>query len=133
MRKIHPALARPLTVLLLVLAASAAFGLRYAAYQFTPPAEPGVIYTVINFDRAGGRAQATYVNIVWGSVRRQIVVAPPYRTCAQTPAAGIVLKLRHPRPDTVPLIISTTGTVARPPYQGDVPLELASACYRMQT
>ena len=61
------------------------------------------------------------------------MVAAPYRTCAQTPAAGIVLKLRHPRPDSVPLTISTTGTVVRPPYQGDLPLELLSACYRIQT
>jgi hypothetical protein len=133
MRKIHPTLARSLTVLLLVFAASAAFGFRYASYRFTPPAEPGVIYTVINFDRAGGRAQATYVNIVWGTVRRQIVVAAPYHTCAETPASGFVLKLRHPRPDSVPLTLSTTGTVVHGPYQGDVPLELLSACYRIQT
>jgi hypothetical protein len=122
-----------LTVLLLVLAASAAFGVRYASFRFTPPAEAGVVYTVINFDRASDRAQPMYVNLVWGSVRRQLVVAPPYRTCAETPAAGIVLKLRHPRPDSVPLTISTTGTVVRSPYRGDVPLELLSACYRMQT
>jgi hypothetical protein len=88
---------------------------------------------VINFERAGDRAQATYVNISWGSVRRQIVVAPPYQACAETPAAGIVLKLRHPRPDSVPLTVSTTGTIVRGPYQGDVPLELLSACYRLQT
>ena len=122
-----------LTVLLLVLAASAAFGVRYASFRFTPPAEAGVIYTVINFDRAGDRAQPTYVNLVWGNVRRQLVVAPPYRACAETPAAGIVFKLRHPRPDSVPLTISTNGTVVRGPYQGDVPLELLSACYRIQT
>ena len=122
-----------LTALLLVLAASAAFGVRYASFRFTPPAEAGVIYTVINFDRAGDRARPTYVNLVWGNVRRQLVVAPPYRTCAETPAAGIVFKLRHPRPDSVPLTISTTGTVVRGPYQGDVPLELLSACYRLQT
>jgi hypothetical protein len=133
MRKTHPSLARPLTALLLALAASAAWGVHYAGARFTPPAEAGVIYTVINFERAGGRAQATYVNVVWGTARRQIVVAPPYQTCAETPAAGIVLKLRHPRPDSVPLTISTSGTIVRGPYQGDVPLELLSACYRLQT
>jgi hypothetical protein len=121
-----------LTILLLA-GASAAFAVRYAAFRFTPPAEPGVIYTVINFDRAGGRAQPTYVNLVWGDVHRQLVVNPPYRTCAETPAAGIVFKLRHPRPDSVPLTLSTTGTVVQGPYQGDVPAALLSACYRIQT
>jgi hypothetical protein len=121
-----------LTVLLLA-GASAAFAVRYAGFRFTPPAEPGVIYTVINFDRAGGRAQPTYVNLVWGTVRRQLVVNPPYRTCADTAAAGIVFKLRHPRPDSVPLTLSTTGTVVQGPYQGEVPAALLSACYRIQT
>jgi hypothetical protein len=130
-KRLSPALS--MTALLLVLAATAAFAVRYASFRFTPPAEPGVIYTVINFDRAGDRAKPTYVNLVWGSVRRQLVVAAPYGACAETPAAGFVLKLRHPRPDSVPLTISTTGTVVRGPYQGDVPLEVLSACYQIQT
>ncbi|HEY0783427.1 MAG TPA: hypothetical protein VGE98_13290, partial [Thermoanaerobaculia bacterium] len=39
--------------------------------RYTPPAEPGVIYTVINFPRAGGAAQGMtiFVNMS-GTVRK---------------------------------------------------------------
>ena len=67
-----------------------------------------------------------------GRASRRITVAPPYRVCAETEAAGIVLKMRHPLPDQVPLTITTTGTIVRGPYQGEPPLELLSACYRLK-
>ncbi|HEY0512679.1 MAG TPA: hypothetical protein VGH73_12290 [Thermoanaerobaculia bacterium] len=118
--------------ILLALAAPAAFAAhRTTTASFVPPAETGTIFTVINYDHAFGRTQGTVVNVDWGAASRRITVAPPYRTCAETPAAGIVLKLRHPRPDSVPLTITTTGTIVRGPYQGDPPLELLSACYHL--
>lgn len=125
----------PVLALLLILTAATAFAARRSvatSASFTPPAEPGVIYTVIDYARASGRAQATTVNVDWGLASRRIVVAAPYRgACAETTPSGFVLKLRHPRPDTVPLTITTTGTVVRGPYQGDVPLELLNACYKL--
>ena len=120
--------------LLLILTAAAAFAARNIASSasFTPPAQPGVIYTVINFARSGGRAQATVVNISWGLASRRVGVNASYRgVCAETTPAGFVLKMRHPRPDSVPLTITTTGTIVRGPYQGDVPLELLSPCYKL--
>jgi len=130
MRKLHLALA-----LLLILAAATAFAGRRSiasSAYFTPPPEPGVIFTVINFARSGGTAQGTVVNVDWGLASRRVVVAAPYRgACSTTTPSGFVLKLRHPRPDTVPLTITTTGTIVRGPYQGDVPLELLNPCYKL--
>ncbi len=125
----------PILALLLILAASTAYSARRAAISrayFTPPPTPGVIYTVIDFARSSGTAQATVVNVEWGSASRRITVAAPYRgVCSETTPSGFVLKLRHPRPDSVPLTVTTTGTLVRGPYQGDVPLELLSACYKL--
>ncbi|PYQ60201.1 MAG: hypothetical protein DMF53_17455 [Acidobacteria bacterium] len=125
----------PVLALLLILTAATAFAARQSvatSASFTPPAEPGVIYTVINFPRASGLAQSAVVNVDWGLASRRIVVAAPYRgACSTTTPSGFVLKLRHPRPDTTPLTITTTGTIVRGPYQGDVPLEVLNSCYKL--
>jgi hypothetical protein len=72
------------------------------------------------------------VNVDWGLASRRVVVAAPYRgACSSTTPSGFVLKLRHPRPDTTPLTITTTGTIVRGPYQGDIPLEVLNACYKL--
>ena len=125
----------PVLALLLILAATTAFAGRRsvaAAATFTPPPEPGTIFTVINFPRASGAAQAAIVNIDWGLASRRVTVGAPYRgVCSQTTPSGFVLKMRHPRPDVVPLTITTTGTIVRGPYQGDIPLEVLSPCYKL--
>jgi hypothetical protein len=133
MRKLYSSPVVLLAFLLLaVIVPAFAARARFATARFIPPAEPGQIFTVINYDRAGGRTQVTGINVDWGRASRRITVAPPYRVCAETEAAGIVLKMRHPRPDQVPLTITTTGTIVRGPYQGEPPLELLSACYRLK-
>lgn len=125
----------PALALLLILTAATAFAARRSvatAASFTPPAEPGVIYTIVDFPRDAGRAQSAMVNVDWGLASRRLVVAAPYRgVCSQSTPSGFVLKLRHPRPDVVPLTITTTGTIVRGPYQGDAPLELLNACYKL--
>jgi hypothetical protein len=133
MRKQHLSIIFWLTfALLAVIVPAFATRDRFGSASFVPPAEPGHIFVVINYDRAGGRTQTTGINVDWGRASRRITVAPPYRVCAQTSAAGVVLKLRHPLPDQVPLTITTTGTIVRGPYQGEPPLELLSACYRLK-
>jgi hypothetical protein len=120
-----------------VLAASTAFARRAPkadGARFVPPPEAGVIYTVIDFERAGGINQGTVVQIQQGSVNRKVTVGAPYNgPCADTTPAGFVLKIRHPRPDQVPLTLTTNGTIIRPPYQGDLPLEAIAACYHIVT
>jgi hypothetical protein len=128
MRKAHLSLA----ILLLILA-SAAYAAKNAVARFTPPPETGMIYTVINFNRADGKNQATYVNVNWGDASRNAIVsAPGYASpCKTSTPAGFVFRLRHSTADVVPLTISTTGTIVRGPYQGEPPLELLHACYRL--
>ena len=127
----------PVLAFLLILTAATAFAGRRSiatAVSFTPPPEPGVIFTVIDIARASGKAQNTIVNVDWGLASRRVVVAAPYRgICSQTTPAGFVLKMRHPRPDVVPLTVTTTGTVVRGPFQGDVPLEVLNPCYKLVT
>ena len=98
---------------------------------YLPPAEPGDIYTVIDFARVRGTNEPTSVTAIFGDRRRDLVVAPPYRECTDTTPAGIVLRVRHFTPDSVPLTVTTTGTIVRGPYQGDLPLEVLHPCYKL--
>ena len=106
--------------LLLILTAATAFAARQSvatSASFTPPAQAGVIYTVIDFPRDSGKAQAAIVNVAWGLASRRVVVAAPYRgICSQTTPSGFVLKLRHPRPDVVPLTITNNATTKIRPW-----------------
>jgi hypothetical protein len=102
-----------------------------AAASYTPPPETGHIFTVINFQRAGGRAQKTYVTVAWGASRRTKIYSPPYNACSTSTPAGVVIRLRHNSTDTTPLTISTTGVIVKGPYQGEPPLELLHPCYRL--
>jgi hypothetical protein len=103
-----------------------------ATTVYTPPAEPGVIYTVINFEQAAGRSLPTYVTLDWGAVHRTLI-ATPYGRCQNVTPAGFVLKLRHSSSSRAPLRITTKGKVIREPYQGELPLEVLHACYRIKT
>lgn len=118
--------------ILLILVTSAAAATDNTA-TYTPPAETGQIFTVINYSRSAGRAQHTYVTVDWGTVHRQLIVPAPYgrNPCARTTPSGFVVKLRHNTPDSTPLTLTTTGTIVKGPYQGDVPLELLNACYKL--
>jgi hypothetical protein len=123
--------------LLIALVASTAFARRAPkadSERFVPPPEAGVIYTVIDFNREGGINQGTVVQIQQGSVNRKVTVGAPYNgPCAETTPAGFVLKIRHPRPDQVPLILTTNGSIVRGPFQGELPVEAIAACYHIVT
>jgi hypothetical protein len=128
------------TVIVLALIISATTGAarnrsnKDSSARYTPPPETGQIFTVINYSIADGRAQHTPVSISWGSNSRTLIVPPPGygSSCATSSPSGFVLRLRHSTPDSVPLVISTPGKIVRAPYQGDPPLELLHACYKLQ-
>ena len=128
MRKAHLSIAILLTIL-----ASAAYAAKNAIARYTPPAETGMIFTVIDYNRVDGRAQHTYVNVRWGGKNRTAIVAAPGwgRPCQTTTPSGFVFRLRHSTTDVAPLMISTTGTIVRGPYQGEPPLELLHTCYKL--
>jgi hypothetical protein len=121
------------TVIALTLLACAAGAAWAATATYTPPPETGQIFTVINYNRNGGRAEPTYVNVDWGTVHRRIIVPVPYSSspCATSATAGLVLQLRHNQPGSTPLRITTTGTIVNGPYQGERPMELLHPCYRL--
>ena len=101
--------------------------------RYTPPAEPGLIYTVINYSRGAGMAQHTLVSVYRGDFHNNFVVPPPYTSnpCSTSTPAGFVYRLRNNQGTSTPLTLTTNGTIVRGPYQGDVPLELLHACYRL--
>lgn len=111
-----------------VLAAGALAGAVKASYL--TPAEPGIIYTVIDFPRDLGHAQPVRVRVAFGDVRRSFGVRPSYR-CVDTTPSGFVFKLRHRNAEPTPLAIVTGGTIVKGPYQGDPPLELLHPCYKL--
>jgi hypothetical protein len=137
MRKSH--LSAVIALLLLTAATATVWAARRGTSRtsvatFTPPAQTGLIFTVINYDRAAGRAQFTLVSVNWGDVHRNIVVPPPYTVnpCSTSTPSGFVLRIRNNQPSSAPLTLSTNGTIVRGPYQSyDMPLELLHACYRL--
>ncbi|MFY9824074.1 MAG: hypothetical protein WAM82_22035 [Thermoanaerobaculia bacterium] len=122
-----------LTLLAAVTAAWAARPNKASVATFTPPAQPGLIYTVINYSRAGGQAQHTLVAVNWGSFHDNVVVPPPYTSnpCSTSTPSGFVYRIRNNTGSSALLTLTTNGTIVRGPYQGDVPLELLHACYRL--
>jgi hypothetical protein len=133
MRKSHLSAAIVLLLLASVTAVAWAATARPSTASYTPPPEVGMIYTVINYNRAGGVAQHTYVTVDSADGHRTLIVPGPYLNspCSTSTPSGFVFRLRHNVPDTVPVTITTTGTIVRGPYQGDVPMELLHACYKL--
>lgn len=137
MRKMSLSVALALSFLALsAVVASAQRGQRGTRGQeqvtFTP-SEPGNIFTVINYARAQGQAQATVVTLTDGTTLQSRTVAPPYQSCRDTTPAGFVIKMRNPRPSSDPLTLSTNGTIVRGPYVGERPAEALHPCYRSVT
>jgi hypothetical protein len=123
-------------LILLISAAAVAWATKPAKAStatYVPPSEPGLIYTVINYSRAGGTAQHTLVSVDWGNFHNNVVVPPPYLSnpCSTSTPAGFVLRVRNNQGDSTPFKLTTNGTIVRGPFQGDVPMELLHACYRL--
>lgn len=116
-----------LTLTILVLGALAVWG---ATASFTPPPEQGTIFAVINADRSPG-ARTTQISVRWGNFQRTVGRGNPYGTCAGT-MAGFVLMIRNSRANTSTFTLTTTGTIARAPYQGMAPPEVSHACYKLE-
>jgi hypothetical protein len=122
-----------LTVLISATAVVWAAKPRASVATYVPPAEPGLIYTIINFNRVAGRAQHTLVSVTWGDFHDAFVVPGPYTSnpCFTSTPSGFVYRLRNNQGSSAPLTLTTTGTIVRGPYQGDVPMELLHACYTL--
>jgi hypothetical protein len=117
------------TVLALAIAALTAGPVRPDTATITP-SQPGHIFTVINFARTDGRAQATTITVAAGKNNRYKVVAP-YRRCRESFPSGVVLKMRIPEAGGDPITLDTDGTIVRPPSYGEMPPEVQHPCYEL--
>ncbi len=102
-----------------------------ATFTYTPPAQTGTIYTVIDYKRTLGTTQNTSVSVAWGTFSKSGTITAPLDSCSQSSPSGFVLILKHLNADRVPLTISTTGTIVRTPYQGAAPPETQHSCYKL--
>ena len=91
------------------------------------PSQSGQVFTVINYDRAQGRAQPTVVTVEKSTGRKTKTVVPPYRVCDTRIPAGFVLKMRNPPAFT----LTTNGEIVRGPFTGEMPLEVLHRCYKL--
>lgn len=112
---------------LLVLGAAAAWA---ATASFKPPPVEGTIFAVINADRSAG-AFTTRIRVDWGPFHKTAVRGNPYGNCSGR-IAGWVLMVRHNKPDSNLFTLTTTGTIARSPYQGEAPPEVSHSCYKLE-
>jgi hypothetical protein len=119
-----------LSLTLLVFSALALWAAASTA-SFTPsPAGGSSVWTVINADRSAG-ATTTKMTVQWGSFQRTVGRGNPYGLCSG-PMAGFVLRVENAQPKPVPLTVTTTGTIVRPPYQGVPPPEVSHNCYKLE-
>jgi hypothetical protein len=115
---------------ILMLAILALTGLAWAATaSFTPPAQSGNIFAVVNYERASGANRTTSITVTWGQASRTETVVHPYGNCASATPAGFVLLVRNGG-NTSPFGIATNGTIVRGPYQGEPPPEISHTCYK---
>lgn len=118
-----------LIISILILSAMAAWAAVQTA-SFMPPPQTGDIFAVINADRSAG-ATATRIGVTWGSAQRSAIRGNQYGNCAGV-LSGWVLLVRHSAPGSKLFTVSTTGTIARAPYQGIAPPEVGHACYKLE-
>lgn len=110
-----------------VLAAASAWAV---TVTWTPPAQVGDVYTVIDYRRSFGTTQATSVSVAWGTFNKSATISAPLDSCSQAVHSGFVLKLRHLKADSIPLTLTTNGTILMGPYQGSAPAQWSAPCYK---
>jgi hypothetical protein len=117
-------------ILSLTLLVVAALALWADTATFTPSPSGGSIFAVVNADRSAGVA-TTSMSVQWGSFRRTVGRGNQYGLCSG-PMSGWVLRVDSASPQAVPFTLTTTGRIARVPYQGFPPPELSHNCYKLE-
>ncbi len=116
--------------LLLASLAAGNAGTRMSTAEYVPPAQPGDIYTVIDFARSGGTAVATTIVETMDSRHREMTVVP-HDYCEHTTPTGVVVRFRHYATDSGPLTVTTSGRIVQRPRQEGVPVEALHRCYQL--
>lgn len=92
---------------------------------YTPPAEKGKIYVLINFAGASGIVPKDLkVSVKWGGWQKSGAFNSGG---GRTPKDGVIIRLNHTKNDSVPLTVSTSaeGSIANI-YQGGEPSQRSS-------
>jgi len=123
---------RPAKLILafLILSTGAAVAAWRVSASFTPPAQSGSIFAVINADRSAG-ATTTSISVDWRSARKSVIRGNGYGRCAGS-ANGWVLLVPNTGGRSGLFTLSTTGTIVRQPYQGMAPPEISHPCYKLE-
>jgi len=117
-------------MLLTILTLGAVAAWAATAASFTPPPVEGTIFAVVNADRSPG-AVTTNMRVDWGPFHRSVGRGNPYGNCSGI-IAGFVLMINHTHADSNPFTLTTTGRIARAPYQGNPPPEVSHPCYKLE-
>ncbi len=118
-------------ILMLSILALSSWAAWAATASFTPPAQSGDIFAVVNFERSAGTNRITTITVDWGTAHRTERVTQGYGSCASATPAGFVLMVRNFGLNApTPFQITTNGTIVRGPYQGAAPPEISHACYK---
>ena len=102
-----------------------------ATATYTPPPQPGTVYVVVAY-KFGLKLDKTTVAAKWGGWSKQETFTPPglAGTCMLNLAAGVVIKMSHAKADSIPLTVSTDGTIVTGPFQGSPPSQWTNNCFR---
>lgn len=95
---------------------------------FTPPAKKGTIYVVVRFKpyNSSDFYPKTKVSVKWGDFSK----SKSYGTATSLKTAGVIIKLRHTKDDSVPLTVETEGTIVSINQSDSPPSEWDSANYQ---
>lgn len=98
---------------------------------YTPPAKQGVIFIVITAKGYSSRnvSHSTRVSVKWGGYSRSKSFPSMTR---MTPMRGIVIRLRHDNKDSVPLTVTTDGTIQFLEQTSRSPREWGDANYQSE-
>lgn len=98
---------------------------------YTPPPKQGVIFIVIAARGYNSRNvnHSTKVSVKWGRYSRSKSYPSMTR---MTPMRGIVIRLRHDNNDSVPLTVTTDGTIQFLQQTSRSPREWGDANYQSE-
>lgn len=95
---------------------------------YTPPAEKGQIWIVIRH-RKPYPPMDTKVSVNWGKWSKSASINPGgFRSSYD----GVVIQLKHSKNDSVPLTVSTDGSIVSI-FQGDAPSEASDSNWQKQS
>jgi hypothetical protein len=96
--------------------------------SYTPPAEIGDIYIVVKYKLTMGTPVDTKITGKWGTwTNTATMKIPAAMGCAPE---GVVIKLKHSKPDQVPLTIDSNGAIISILQSNTPPQQFGKCAYK---